>query len=293
MGNLGFKLKKFFQNKNTVTILGVVLITAIVYFGYNYRISQKTEPVKVPCAKTTIQPKTQITDDMVTYIEIPKGMVTKNVITKKSTIVGNWSNYNTIIPANSLFYKESITTAKELPDSVLTSIPDGYAPFSMGVTINSTLGNSIFPNNYVDIYLKYLDEDGKPAFAKLLQNVKILAVKDRNGKNVFENSEEDRIPSTIIFAVPEELHLLLRKTTYLTSVKSVAAELVPVPTTEQFKAEPGPLKLVSTYLKSYIESKTGSVSPDDLPEEYTDPNQEVTPESESNNETEVKPETTE
>ena len=40
MGNLSFKLKKFLQNKNTVTIIGTVLIVAILYIGYNYRIKQ-------------------------------------------------------------------------------------------------------------------------------------------------------------------------------------------------------------------------------------------------------------
>ena len=32
MGNLGFKFKKFLQNKNTVTLIGTVLVIAILYF---------------------------------------------------------------------------------------------------------------------------------------------------------------------------------------------------------------------------------------------------------------------
>ena len=54
MGNLSFKLKKFLQNKNTVTFIGTALILAILYFGYNWRINQAITPVRVPCAKVTI-----------------------------------------------------------------------------------------------------------------------------------------------------------------------------------------------------------------------------------------------
>ena len=33
---------------------------------------------------------------------------------------------------------------------------------------------SIFPNNYIDIYLKALDSDNKPMVGKLIENVKVL-----------------------------------------------------------------------------------------------------------------------
>ena len=36
--NILVSIKRFFANKNTVTILGVIVIIAILYFGYNYRV---------------------------------------------------------------------------------------------------------------------------------------------------------------------------------------------------------------------------------------------------------------
>ena len=39
MNNLKASMKKFFGNKNTVTILGVILCLVILYIGYNYRIN--------------------------------------------------------------------------------------------------------------------------------------------------------------------------------------------------------------------------------------------------------------
>lgn len=268
MGNLGFMIKKFFQNKNTVTIIGVILITCILYFGYNWRIQQKTTPVKMPYAITDIQPKTKITEDMIGYVDVLPEMVKSSVITDVKFIVGKWSNYNTMIPSGSLFYSSAVVATDELPDSALIKIPQGYKPYNLSVDTKSTYGNSIFPDNYIDLYLKVLDEDGNPAVGKLIENVKVLAVKDSSGRNVFENSDEQRTPSIILFAVPEEMHLLLRQIEYLKSDRSVSAELLPVPSTESYSAEPGTVKLASTELKTYIELHAGNFTKDETPEIY-------------------------
>lgn len=266
MGNLSFRIKKFLQNKNTVTFIGTALILAILYFGYNWRINQAITPVKVPYAKVTIQPRTKITEDMIGYVDVLPSMVNSDTIKNIQFIVGKWSNYNTLIPKGSLFYNSTVVSASELPDSALISVPDGYVPFNLVVNTNDTYGNSIFPNNYIDIYLKALDADGKPMVGKLIENVKVLAVKDKNGRHVFENSEEDRTPAIIIFAVPADLHLLLRNVVELSNVKTIATELIPVPTTESYKTEPGALRLSSTALKNYIELNVGLIPEDEIPD---------------------------
>lgn len=266
MGNLGFKLKKFLQNKNTVTLIGTLLILAILYFGYNWRINKAITPVKVPYAKDTIQPRTKITEDMVDYVDVLPGMINSDTIKNVQNIVGKWSNYNTIIPKGSLFYKTTVVSAEELPDAALVGTPAGYTPVYLPVTTETTYGNSIFPNNYIDIYLKILDPDGKPMVGKLIENVKVLAVKDRNGQHVFENSEEARTPAYIIFALPEDMHLLLREARYLGNIRELSAEIIPVPTTQSYSAEPGTLRLASTELKNYVELNVGTVNPDQLPD---------------------------
>ena len=35
---MGNGLKKFLQNKNTVTVVGIVVVIFVLYFAYNYRI---------------------------------------------------------------------------------------------------------------------------------------------------------------------------------------------------------------------------------------------------------------
>ena len=80
MNNFMRNLKKFFTNKNTVTILGVIAIVAILYFGYTYQINKQVKPTRVPVANTTIQPRTKITTEMIKYIEVPGNTLSSNVM---------------------------------------------------------------------------------------------------------------------------------------------------------------------------------------------------------------------
>ncbi len=273
MGNLGFKLKKFFQNKNTVTILGVVLGVLVIFFGYNYRVNQAIQPVDIPYAKVSIQPRTKITEDMIGIAQVPPAMVKGKVIKNPNLIVGKWSNYNAYIPFGSMFYEDNIITESRLPDSAFINIRDGFTAFNLPVDVDLTYGNSMFPDNFIDIYLKALDPDGKVIYGKLVENVKILAVKDDNGEHVFENSEQTRRPSILLFAVPEDIHLLLRKALYLQNVRTIAAELVPVPTTQSYKSgnKENLTPVISNQeLKLFIEINTGLITEDQLPDVITE-----------------------
>ena len=210
---------------------------------------------------------------MIGYMDVLPSMVNSKTITNVKYIVGKWSNYNTLIPEGSLFYNQTVISAEELPDAAFVNIQSGYVAYYLPVDTETTYGNSIYPGNYIDIYFKAINADGKVMVGKLIENVKVLAVKDRNGQHVFENSEKERTPAIIIFALPDDINLLLRKASYLRNVKNISAEIIPVPTTESYSAEPGVLKLSSTYLKSFIESNTALINEDQLPGVY-DPSEE-------------------
>lgn len=266
MKNLLFNIKKFLANKNTVTVLGVFLGVLVLYFGYNFRVQQAIKPQRIPYALKTIQPRQKITEDMVGYVDVPPAMIVGNVIKGANLIIGKYANYNTLIPEGSLFFSNAVISATDLPDSSFIDIPEGYVPFSLPVTVESTYGNSIFPGNYINLYLKALDPSGKIMIGKLVENVKILDVKDSKGQHVFENTEDARTPSTLIFAVPEELHLLLRKAYYLSNVSGVNAVLIPVPNTLSYTGEVGAIAVANQYLKNYIELQTSYVPEDQLPD---------------------------
>lgn len=261
--NFSMSIKKFFTNKNTVTIVGVLLAVVILYVGYNYRIKAAIKPITVPYAKQTINPKTKITSDMIGSIEVPPAMIKGGAITDVSKIVGKYVSADTIIPQGSLFYKIAVKSASEMPDSIIYNYPDGWVLVNMSVNTTLTYGNKMFPGNYIDIYLKAvnkIDEDNitsstqdKIMVGKLLENVKIIDVVDSNGDSVFENLEDVKTPAQIIFAVPEEYHILLRKAMYL---RTYEVTLIPVPTAESLKENPGEVTISNEALKDFINKVT-------------------------------------
>ena len=48
MGNLLVPFKKFLSNKNTITILGVLIGLVVLYLGYSWRVTQSIQPTSVP-----------------------------------------------------------------------------------------------------------------------------------------------------------------------------------------------------------------------------------------------------
>lgn len=207
---------RFLKNKNTVTVIGVILIIAILWGGYYYQLQKTVKPVSVPVASTTIQPRTQITSDMITYVEVPKSYITDNAITEESQIINMYSNYNTMIPAGSMFYNESVTTEESMPNYVLSLLKEGE--YGVAYTINTaenTISWGIMPGDKIDLYMRVTTEEGSVMLGKLLENVEILAVTDSEGNNVYEVSDGSRTAEKLIFGVSEDIFLLLLRSNYL------------------------------------------------------------------------------
>ena len=280
-GNLNVsKVKRFLKNKNTVTALCAILIVVVLIVGYTIRVNNATKPVKIPVAKVTIQPRTEITADMITEINVPQEALKGNYYRNVSSLVGKYSNVNTVIPAGSIFYSESVISKNDLPDSSLYDVAEGETLYYLTVNMLTSYTNSILPGNYIDIYLS-TKENNKALVGKILENVKILAVKTSDGKNVFENSDESRTPYVIIFALPEEQHLLLRKINAINSYSVYATnpgyskiDILPVPTAASFDGSEKDIKpnVTSQYLKDYILNMAATVPEDVITENNTNQN---------------------
>ena len=250
MNDLLAKIKRIAKNKNTVTIVGVILILGLLYWGYSSQVNTSVSPVTVPVAAETIQPRTQITADMISDMSVPSIAVVDNVYTSKNAIINMYSNVNTIIPKGSMFYREALVSKSELPDSAFFDIAEDEIPYMFNVTLESTYGNSIYPGSKIDIYMKAADEEGKVMFGKLLSDVLVISVKDSSGNDVFENTEDSREPAYLIFGLKDKYHLLLRKASYLD------VELIPVPHGGKIVSDDKVTTVASTVLEEYITSKT-------------------------------------
>ena len=176
MNNMTTGLKKLLTNKNTVTILGVVLAVVVLYAGYNWRVKAATNPIEVPYATKTISAGTEITEEAVGTINVPPAMLVGDVIRDRQNVIGKYAMADTVIPEGSLFYGRAVCEQEQLPASIILQYPKGYVLYYMSVNMETTYSNSIYPGNYIDVYLKasIRNQEGtgesKVTFGKLLEN---------------------------------------------------------------------------------------------------------------------------
>lgn len=265
MGNLTTGLRKFLQNKNTVTVVGVVLAIFVLYFAYTMRIKSSINPITVPYAAEQIPAGTQITEAMISTRQVPPSMLEGDVITNMGEIVDKYSAADVVIPQGSLFYKRAVVEKEQLPANIILQYPKGYVLYNLSVDTASTYGNSVYPGNYIDIYLKAVrrideknasnltSEADQVMLGKLIANIEVLAVKDSAGKAVFQNIDEGRVPAMVVFALPEEYYILLKKAEFM---RTYDTTLILVPTNESLKDEPADLEIGSDDLKQWINTHT-------------------------------------
>jgi Flp pilus assembly protein CpaB len=252
MNNIIIAIKRFLQNKNTVTLIGIILVLVIIFIMYNTTVQRTVQPISVATASRKINPGEQITADMVVMKKVPRSGISDNVLKAQAAVVGKYVNYDATIPMGSMFYSEVVVKKEDLPDSTFTQVKEGDVVFEMTVNTKTTYGNAIRPGNKIDVYVKVNDDNGLIMIAKFLENIEVLAVKDSDGRNVF-GGEEGKVPAQMIFGLKPEVYILLEKTKRLTRY---GAEIIIVPQGGVAPEESKDPTITSETIKAFINSKT-------------------------------------
>ena len=251
MGNIMVSLKKFISNKNTVTILGVLLGLFVLYFGYTWRVNQSTNPVSIPYCLSTLTAKSRITADNIGIVSVPAELVQnwQNIVRDQGFLTdAKLVSFDSKIAANSFFFKENIIEESKMPDSVFSDIPTNYTIYALGVTLEKTYANSIFPGDMIDLYVYTKDpNDGKVVYGRFIKSIEVLAVRDGSGQNVFDDKDNLKPPSQLLFAVPEEYFLLLKK-----AEKIGGFEIEPVPRNDSYTTHASETQIVNNEIRDMI-----------------------------------------
>lgn len=262
-------MKKLVGNKNVVTLLGMILIVIVLYVFYIWRVRSSTDMISIPVAKQDIQPMEQITENKIIMVDVPVTALRGNVITSRTRLLEetkdgqkplDHAGVNSFIPTGSFFYYSSENSAGNVVtnDDLPTAFLEYFEPeadmvaYSYQVNVNSTYSNSMVPGKYVDIYLRISgDMTGQGGYqtGKLISNVKILAVKDNQGRNVFSGTNETRTPAMMIFGLPYHYSALLHTAEYLEEY----VDIIAVPTTVDRNEIVPNINIDSTTLEGIIQ----------------------------------------
>ncbi len=256
MGGLITTFKRFFTNKTTVTIVGIIVGIAVLVGFYTYRVNNAVNPKKVPVATKDISATEEITQDDIEMVEISNSFLKNaDVITNVNDLVGKYVSTGTSIPKGGMFYTTQIVEKEELPNSIFDEIPDGYTIYQLKVNNVSTFANSIYPGDKIDLYMD-TKQNGLVVFNKFISGIEVLAVRDSSGQNVFDVTS-GRTPAWLLFAVPTDMYRYLKIAEFISGIN-----ITPVPRNKLYNTESGSTEISNDQLLQIITDKTMDMGAD-------------------------------
>ena len=209
-------LKRFFTNKNVVTIILVIVALGLLFWGYTSTIKKATNPINIPVASQVIGPRTKITSEMITTKTVPGSMVDEGVIRSSYEVEGKYTYLNVTIPVGGMFYNGLVVDADKMPGSWIDTLERGKEwAYYYDISYEDTLGNSIAPDSYIDIYMVINNDDGSIMIGKLIRDMRVLVTHDDSGNDTFVAGDSSNVPSHYGFALNYDMFMLMKKIKYL------------------------------------------------------------------------------
>ncbi len=252
MGSLLSTIQRFLGNKNTVTILAVLAGVIVLWYFYNQRVNAAITTISIPYSTERMEPGTKIDLEKVDFKEITKTTTNKtDIVLNINDLDGKYICLTNAIPQNGFFYKSQLCEEKQAPDSILGEIPEGYTLYNLKVNNEMTYSNTIVRGSYIDLYVSAVDDDRNIIFGRLIESIEVLAVRDSQGKDLYWDATAGDA-AELLFAVPEEYHLLLEVAELLTTNN---VKISPVPRSKSYTQNPGETKISSVALQQFIMRK--------------------------------------
>lgn len=195
--------------KQNILFVGVVICICLISYGISIiYINHELELVEVYVANDNLVARTQIDQDSIKLIKIPKAYLSDQVVLKKNDIVGKYVKLNTSIPEGSLVYESSIERLDDTIDKPALLLKVNQAVFALDVNMSSTAGNTIQAGSKIDIY-GTIKNNRETIVDLLFKQVRVLSIKDKNGNEV--DNKTNQVPKIMLIAVDQEEIPILTK----------------------------------------------------------------------------------
>ena len=264
MGNVVNTLKNILANKNTITILGVLIGVIAIYFVYDNRVKAATSTITVYYVRESVPANTQLTEDVLEKIQVNatlaktyKGLVTSLAQVKAGSGQSAeffYVNYDHSLTAGQLLSTEDLVSPSDKLPNKTYNLDEKLKQFDLTVDLDTTQGNSIAPGNSIDIWVQGTDENGDIIFTRFVENLEVIDVVD--SKWITTAGNESGTPKFLITAVDEETWLLLKRSERLNGYQF---KLLPVVRDKAYDPKT-PTTVVSETIRSIVNAHTSYMS---------------------------------
>ncbi len=184
--------------------MATLLLVIGSYISFQVALENAIDLIKVPFANKTIYSHYIINEEDIEWREIPKNYIDENILINKDDIIGKYVSLDSKIAQGSLFYDDYLIEKEAIDALPGLLLKEHQIAFPLSMNLLKSSGNTIQMNQKVDIYVTHTDKSTKvTTIDKLLMNVRVIGVKDRNGLNM-DDEKASNVPSLIILAINEE-----------------------------------------------------------------------------------------
>jgi Flp pilus assembly protein CpaB len=190
-------------------ILGGLMIglLSVSYLGSKIYIDHRLNLVDVPVASSVLSPRTLISEKDIVWVKMPKAYLSPSIILDPQALIGKYTLITSEIPVGSVFYGSLVETLENAKDYPSLLLHDQQVVYALDVDLKMTSGNTLQPFQKVDLYVA-LVHNRLTIVDRLISNIRILSLKDKNGKDLEKATD---IPKIMLIALDQELVPLLTK----------------------------------------------------------------------------------
>ncbi len=195
------------KNNRIIFALCCAGLLGIAYLGSSIYIDNRLDLIEIPVAAQDLAPRTLITKEHIAMVKMPKAYVPASIVLDPQALIGQYTLINALIPQSSFLYGNTVETLKEAKDYPSLLLNEGQVVYALDVDLKSTSGNTLQPLQKIDLYVT-IDYNRMTVVDQLIGNVRILSLKDKNGKDIEKPSE---LPKLMLVAIDQSLVSLLTK----------------------------------------------------------------------------------
>ena len=185
----------------------ILILSVSLFLSVKTYLEYREDYVDVYVASHQIAQRTQISDQDLEVIRLPKQILKEDVLNEEDQIKGKYVKLSYTIPKGSLFYKTALESdIRDLANTLLMEGQVNYDIYTSEVKINS---GSIATGMYVDLYLTVSRND-KPISDLLLRDCRITGLYDSNGKQIL-NYDTNSKAYIISLAINESEVVVINK----------------------------------------------------------------------------------
>lgn len=209
------------SSKKSKIGFSLIIVLIVNFLVFKIAVKKEVNLTRVPVAKETIYPRTKISKEDLMYVEVPKVSINDFVVVDEENIINKYSDIQTTIPKQSLFYKEVLFEEKDLPDYPSILLNENQVVYNLNSDLVKMSGNSIVVGQKVDVYTTLNKRNETPIVDLLVSSVRIVGVKDKKGYDV-THPDSSKIPYIVLLALDKDIMPIVRTADELATLELYA-----------------------------------------------------------------------